>query len=341
MKQILITQEIKVLAKEYADNLFIDKKGKFVQPVAGLKNLILDLKEINGGLEDLDKYVNYVEEIIKDYPNLKDLLPSKVKEYKDKYDGILKETKLSVVIKHRKRDLPKEKKARKDLPEYSAAFYDEIVCRMHYKDVRPYLGKYMKQMGMNTCVYCNNTKAAFSEDRQEVYYPFDHSKPKDKYPFLCINFFNLYPCCTNCNGHKLNDVDKAFQIYVEAGQLSDPFVFTIERNKLINGDPESIVVDFSSRLNKDKDLAEDYNDSFRITDLYNTEDEKRNSYKMLKEIDKYRASYPDATEASLPLTVDRKQLFQEILGVDDNEDNIFTDVNKKLKLDTAKDAHLI
>ena len=62
---------------------------------------------------------------------------------------------------------------------------------------------------------------------------------------------------------------------------------------------------------------------------------------MLKDIDKYRASYPRATEASIKLKVDRKYLFQEVLGVDDDETNIFTDVKKKLKIDTAKDADLL
>ena len=329
------------MAQEYADNLFVDKNRQFVQPVAGLKNLILDLQEVNGRLPDRDKYVMYVEEIIKDFSKLKYLLPSKVDEFKAKYDGILKDDKLSATIKRRKRILPKDKKDRKGLHEYAVPFYDEIVYRMHYEDVRPYLGKYMKQIGLNTCVYCNNAKATVSVERNEVYYPFDHSKPKDKYPFLCISFFNLYPCCTNCNGHKLNDPEKAFQIYVEKEPLRDPFVFGIERKNMVYGEPKSIKVVFSSRNIADNDLAEDYNRSYRITAFYNSEDEQRSSYKMLKDIERYRASYSDATEASLKLKVNRKELFQEVLGVDDDESNIFTDVNKKLKLDTAKDAKLI
>lgn len=260
MKQILITQEIKDMAQEYADTLFADKKGKFVQPVAGLRNLILDLQEVNSGLADCDKYVKYVEEIIKDFATLKNLLPSKVDEYKKRYDGILAEDKLSVTIKHRKRNLPKKKEDRKNLQEYSVSFYDEIVCRMHYEDVRLYLGKYMKLIGLNTCVYCNNTKATVSVDRKEVYYPFDHSKPKDKFPFLCISFYNLYPCCTNCNGHKLNDTDKAFQIYLEKEPLRDPFVFEIEKKKMVDGDPKSIQIGFDSRSAADKALADDYNE---------------------------------------------------------------------------------
>lgn len=341
MKQILITTAIAAMAQEYADTLFAEKKGKFVQPLVGLQNLILDLKELNSDLVDCDKYVKYVEEIIKDYATLKNLLPSKVKEYKDRYDSILNETMLSATIKRRKRNLPKKEQDRKGLTEYSASFYDEIVCRMHYEDVRPYLGKYMKRIGFNTCVYCNNAKATFSQRLKEAYFPFDHSKPKDKYPFLCVSFFNLYPCCTSCNEHKLNNADKSFQIYVEKEPLSDPFVFGIERKYVKEGDPMSIKVEFSARREEDIILAKDYNENYRITEFYNSEDDKRSSYKMLKDIDKYRASYPRATEASIKLKVDRKYLFQEVLGVDDDETNIFTDVKKKLKIDTAKDADLL
>lgn len=341
MKQIVISNEIKKMSEEYADTLFKDKTAKFVQPIDGLKNLILDLQEVNGTLVLCDKYVKYVEEIIKDFSKLKNLLPSEYDDYKSKYDEILEETLLSVKIKHRKRNLPRNKSDRRHLKVSSISFYEEIVNRMHYEDVRPYMGTYMKKMGLNTCVYCNNSKATFSERLKEVYYPFDHNKPKDKYPFLCICFFNLYPCCNTCNGHKLNDESKAFQIYIEDGLRKDPFVFEIERNSVVDGNPQSIIVDFKPRDSADMDWKTEYDDCYRITELYNSEDEKRNCYKMLRDIDKYRASYPDATEASLLMKVDRKYLFQEVLGVDEDESNIFTDVNKKLKLDTAKDAHLI
>ena len=43
---------------------------------------------------------------------------------------------------------------------------------------------------------------------------------------------------------------------------------------------------------------------------------------------------------SLPLIVNREELFTVMLGVKDDE-IIFTDVRKKLKLDTAKDAKLL
>lgn len=43
----------------------------------------------------------------------------------------------------------------------------------------------------------------------------------------------------------------------------------------------------------------------------------------------------------VPGIADKNELWKVVLGVDENEENIFTDVNKKLKIDTAKDAKLI
>jgi len=340
MKQILITHGIKALAKEYADNLFVDKTYAFVQPIDGLKTLIIDLQEVNEGLADKERYIKYISQIIADFEKLKTILPREFTSYKEKYDGIIQNSPLTAKIKYRKTPLPSIKEEREKLPVSEKEFYKLIVDRMHYSDTRLYLGKYMNRIGINTCVYCNIAKATFSEDKEEVYYPFDHNKPTSEYPFLCISFFNLYPCCDNCNRHKLSDEKKGFDMYTEVEPSNDPFVFEIDRKKVEEGNPKSVIVDFKARNEAERDYAKKYDDWFRINDLYNSDDERRSSYQMLKLIDKCRASYPAATEASFHITVDRRDLFEEVLGVKDDE-IVFTDVKKKLKIDTAKDAGLI
>ena len=341
MKQIVITPEIEKAAQAYADGLFADKRSDFVQPLKGLQNLITDLKEVNDGLADRDKYVEYVERIIKEYKGLLTLKPTKFKEYKDEYDKILKEDRLTVTVKHRGRSLPDSEEERKGLAVKSGVFYEEIVERMHYKDCRQYLAPQMKVIGINTCVYCNIYPALSSATRNEVYYPFDHYKPKSKYPFLCTCFYNLNPICPECNGHKLDDDEKkGYQLYVDSGKGRDPFVFEIDRKKIEEGNPESVEVNFKARVAADKTLCDDYNKWYRIEDYYNDTAVRRDNYQMIRAIDSYRGSYADATEASLPSIVDRRKLFLDVLGVKDDE-NIFTDLKKKLKVDTAKDARLI
>lgn len=246
MRQILITPEIKGKAKEYADKLFADKRGGFVQPVTALNNLVVDLKELNKKLPDIDKYVRYVEEIVKDFVQLKNLTPDSFETYKTKYDDILDEPLLATIIRYRKLNLPALKKDRKDLKVSMGKFHEVIVDRMRYESSRLYLGPYMKEIGINTCVYCNNTKATYSEKRKEVYYPFDHGKPKSKYPFLSICFFNLYPCCSNCNTHKLDNEDVDFQLYIDYEPVADSFVFEIDRSKMEENNPNTIDVRFKA-----------------------------------------------------------------------------------------------
>ncbi len=341
MRQIVITPEIEAAAKAYADGLFVNKRSDFIQPLTGLKNLIVDLKEVNDDLAERDKYVEYVEKIVSDYEDLKTLKPSKFDEYKKEYDKILKDTKLSVRINHRGRALPDDAKERKSMKVKTAVFYEEIVGRMHYSDCRLYLAPQMKKIGINTCVYCNIYPAFSSTTRGEAYYPFDHYKPKSKYPFLCICFYNLNPICPECNGHKLNDDEKkGYQLYVESGTVRDPFVFEVDRNKIVEGAPGSVEVSFKARKSGDRSLRDNYNDWYRIEEYYNDEGERYDNYKMVKDIDKHRGSYSEATDASFPSIVDRETLFLEVLGVKDDE-NIFTNLKKKLKIDTAKDAKLI
>lgn len=341
MKQILITPEIMGMAKDYSDNLFKDKGTSFVQPVDGLTNLIVDLKEVNDTLSNKDRYIEYLEEIIKDYEKLKALLPKDFNKYKRKYNKIIKGCSLSERVNYRKAKLPIDKDARKKLRTRNQEFYELIVSRMHYKDTRLYMGPYMKRIGINTCVYCNLAKATYSQNRKEVYYPFDHSKPKDEYPFLCVSFFNLYPSCTNCNGHKLDAEGKGFDIYVEKESIKDPFVFEIDRSLVEEGNLDTVEVKFQPRKRPWKKLSDKYKDTYRIEEFYNSDDEKRSNYQMLKLIDNHIASYPAALSASIPaISTERIKIFTEVLGVKDDE-IIFTDIRKKLKIDTAKDADLI
>ena len=341
MKQIVITPEIEAAAKAYAEGLFKDKQPSFVRPKKGLHNLITDLKEVNEGLVDRDKYVKYVEKIVADYDNLIALEPAEFDRYKKAYDEILNEDQLSAVVKCRGKDLPDCVEKRRGLKVKEGVFYEVIVDRMRFEECRIYLAPLMKQIGINTCVYCNIFPAFFSPKRKEAYFPFDHYKPKSKYPFLSISFYNLNPSCSECNGHKSDDDERGYQLYVEGEVARDPFVFEINRNKLVEGDPSSIEVQFKARQVVDDVLRAKYNKWYRIEDFYNDEGERDDNYKIVKDIDNHRGSYLNATEASFPPIVDRKKLFQEVLGVKEDEGNIFTNVKKKLKLDTAKDAKLI
>lgn len=342
MKQILLTDEIRKMAKEYADTLFNDKTWKFVQPIQGLRNLQTDIIEVNDDLEDKLAFFAYIDKIIEEYDALKCLLPSKFKEKKEEFDGLLAPEKLSTMIQCRGLRLPEDKETRNKTETRKCKFYEEVVNRMRYDEARPILAKYMmEKIGIQTCVYCNNADATYADDKKEVYYHLDHWKPKDEYTFLSVCFFNLYPCCANCNGHKLDGTEGSFQLFAEENDVADPFVFEIDRKEYVKMIPETLTVKFKERNVSDKAYRNEYNKVYRIEKFYNAPTGLRQAEKLLYDIYRHRGSYQEATNRSISGIVDKRELFHFVLGVDEDEKNIFTDVKKKLKIDTAKDAKLI
>lgn len=342
MKQIFLTKEIMDMAEEYAENLFAGKDKRFVQPLVGLRNLQTDLIEINDELEGKADYLAYLEKIIEEYDALKCLLPGQFGEKKEEFDDLLDPQLLSTEILCRSTRLPEDELQRSGLKKRSAKFFEEIVDRMRYEDARPVIAKcMMEQIGIQTCVYCNNADATYSDELEEAYYHLDHWKPKDEYPFLSVCFFNLYPCCSNCNGHKLDGTKGAFQLYAEEEPERDPFVFMIDSTAYEEMKPETLKVEFAARDHSDEEYCDEYNDVYRIQSFYNAPASLRQVEKLLHDINSYRCSYPDATDSSIPGIVDKERLFHYVLGVDGDEKNIFTDVKKKMKFDIAKDAELI
>lgn len=342
MKQIALTDEVKAMAKEYADNLFTDRRSTFVQPLEGLRNLQTDLMEVNDGLAAKADYIAYLEKLINEYDELKQLLPSKFEERKEEYDELLEPDKLSAEIRCRGLRLPEDTSHRQNLETRRSKFYEEVVSRMRYDEARPVVAKYMmEKLHIQTCVYCNNAEAVYTDEKHEAYYHLDHWKPKDEYTFLSVCFFNLYPCCSNCNGHKLDGTKGSFQLFAEDAAAKDPFVFTVDRKQYEEMKPETLSVEFDARNIADEEYCKEYRNNYRIIEQYNAPTGLRQVEKLIYDINSHRGSYPNATNKSFPGIIDKKRLFHFVLGINGDETNIFTDVKKKLKLDTAIDAGLL
>ena len=270
MKQIALTDEVRAWAKEYADNLFSDRRSTFIQPLEGLRNLQIDLAEVNDDLEDKVDFIAYLEKIIDEYDELKQLPPSKFEKRKEEYDDLLDPGNLSNVVCCRNKRLPPDAEMRKNLEVHNVVFYEEVVARMRYDEARPVVAKYMmEKMHIQTCIYCNNADAVYADENEEAYYHLDHWKPKDKYPFLSICFFNLYPCCSNCNGHKLDGDKGSFQLSVDGTAVADPFVFTVDRKQYEEMKPDTLSVKFNARNIADEEFCKEYCKVYRIKEQYN------------------------------------------------------------------------
>lgn len=113
--------------------------------------------------------------------------------------------------------------------------YELVVDAMRYEKVQgDILPKYIRQLGIKACVYCNaqfTATASVQQVRQKKRnlakienkdiscYELDHNMPKSKYPYLCTNFYNLQPSCGSCNRRK-NDRELDFSLYYEVGDTN-------------------------------------------------------------------------------------------------------------------------
>ena len=192
MRQIIIDDELKKRAKNYAEKLFNNKRD----------DIFIKLEEI----KNVYSSKGLVYEIY-------------IKIIKEKYEFI-NGSPISDVK-------PKFAKLKVDLDEKmtvngkTKTFSEHIIDAMNYKSLRTDAaqnGRYLlidnfRTLKIKTCVYCNSQYAVSLDDNKTVGFDFDHVYPKSKYPYLSTNFFNLVPCCPVCNRTKSN-VDYKVDFYV-------------------------------------------------------------------------------------------------------------------------------
>jgi hypothetical protein len=126
----------------------------------------------------------------------------------------------------------------------------------------------IKEIGIKTCVYCN-AQLALTIDLRRITrgkrkgdyirkgnFELDHFYPKSKYPFLATSFYNLIPCCSNCNKSK-SDNESNFHLYTENDEL-ESFMLS------------DLAIKFES-TNGDEELLTNHQELFRISEIYDTQ----------------------------------------------------------------------
>lgn len=223
MRKIFIDSNVHTIAEEYRDevlkHLHYGPQNLLVYPLKKLKRFKKyfedgEVKEPSGKdangktvYAQIQKatstmYQNYLQIIINHYRNdLLTLLPSDFTTLNNSLlaklgnDGSLLNKELKVGNKK------------------ADSFHNLLISSLMYNEVRTYIyPKFLKKIGVKTCVYCN-ANFAITDENGVAYYTVDHWKPKSKYPFLCISFFNLVPCCFSCNRNKGDDDDEFFRLY--------------------------------------------------------------------------------------------------------------------------------
>lgn len=153
------------------------------------------------------------------------------------------------------------------------SFFETLVSEMRYNIIKKnvYIPA-IKDLGIRTCIYCNAEYMPVYESGRKIKArcEADHFFPKDKYPFLCISFFNLLPSCPYCNKSK-RDKPASFYLYTNNYCEISPFRFGLEEKSVIqyklNFDAKKLKINIDS---DDKRLLKNHNDCFHIENLYSS-----------------------------------------------------------------------
>lgn len=363
MKRITITPTIDALADDYRkEMLYKQPKGDIIssackrlnQLIIEIKNewlVPLEVKNSNGHQlypartqEDL---IKYIEKIKTEYEILLVIHPSMFLNKIREFEYIIGTDEVSKI------ELDKRMDAQGMInPSKRQLFHELLVNAMRYDYVqRTIFPKYIRNLGIKTCVYCNS-QYAITTDLNESLYQLDHCLPKSKYPYLSTSFFNLQPCCGTCNLRKSDnnmlhgnyfatiwredsDPDSDFfHFYLKDGTLCK-YLLSHKKEDL---ELEFVVKDRAS--DELRSLHKDYLDYFKINALYSEHKDVTEEVVWKKYV--YSESYITSLRSAFNnlMGTDNVDIYRLIMGNYINEDDIYKRPLSKMIQDIAKQLHI-
>lgn len=283
MRKIFIDSRIQKIAEEYRDevwkHLHYGTTSHLVNPKKRLKKFKQDfcdgnVKEIVGvdahgknvyaqiSNELSNKYQAYVQMVLDHYES--DLLILKPSEF------LRLNQSLMAFLDNDSALLDKVLKVRTKKED---SFHNLLITCLMYEDIRTYIyPQFLKRVGIKACVYCN-ANFTVTDVNGQAYYTADHWKPKSKYPFLCISFFNLVPCCFSCNRNKGDDDDEYFGLYEDNKNASlEVLHFELpasnEANYILTHNRENLSVKLTESSPEYKGICDTMDDKLHITSIY-------------------------------------------------------------------------
>ncbi|WP_286733048.1 MULTISPECIES: HNH endonuclease [Sphingobacterium] len=230
-------------------------------------------------------------------------------------------------------------KKRIKLGSQNKTFYSYVTSAMRYDAVRDkeFL-PFIKQLGLRSCVYCNASYAlSIHLDKNNFgKFELDHFKPQSKYPYLCTNFYNLAPCCSNCNKYKTNN-DSEFFLYTTDPTTIDHFDFKLDKHSIIkymlSQDSETLKIKFSARFHNGHDRL------FKIQSTYDTLKDVAEELIWKSKI--YNSSYLKSLEDGFDRKFLTGNFYRFLLGNYDRPSDIHKRPLSKMIQDIAKQLGII
>ena len=170
------------------------------------------------------------------------------------------------------------------IDDFNAIIYEIFVMRFFEGNIKSTnvlpldKDEFVKNLGIRICPYCGRSYIYRVEKKGKngevaVKPQLDHFLPKRIYPFLAMNFFNLIPCCTQCNLAPCKvDNDPLDSSKMKLAFMMHPYTFDDTSIRFLyhlsapdTYKPESydILVGY-----KDKDLKHGYNGFLAVDKLY-------------------------------------------------------------------------
>jgi len=256
MRPIKIDKDLNDFAIQFSNDLFADRPINFVAPSILLANLLAKYSALG-----LMNHVRVLKLIIFSYN--KSLLycnpeiQQKLVNYTD--------SKLGSIFFNGKS---------------ATTFSEEIIKALRYDSLQKhYAYKIADKLELKTCPYCNAMLAITIRKgkKKKARFQLDHFFPKSKYPFLCTSYFNLIPCCGNCNQGKSNNsvsLGVDFHLYSDKTPLN-AFKFKLEDidvvKKTIGIKEDKIIIKINHNTIADEAFVEKHNKDYAIQSIYDTQ----------------------------------------------------------------------
>ncbi|MFP3591332.1 hypothetical protein [Chryseobacterium sp. SIMBA_038] len=215
-------------------------------------------------------------------------------------------------------------------PNIKNLIFEKFEYESRRNDLLP---DFFNYLGLKVCIYCHSQLALTFKgkgDKFKALLEADHYRSKNKYPYLSVSLFNLFPVCGNCNRNKgSHKVD--FNLYSN-DQPNDIIKFKIK--------DKSIIEDFlnfsATKLEFEISYNEDYINRFQLKEIYNTQID------IIEELVYKSKVYNNTYRENLKTYgIDEDTINRFIVGNYTSESDVYKRPLAKMMTDIAKDLDLI
>lgn len=186
-----------------------------------------------------------------------------------------------VPIKDRKADIPeKEDVVIDDFNSILRFIFEKTIYDgKKRRDVHLDKYRFAENLGLKVCPYCGRSYIYTVKPKQKgkevkVHPQLDHFLPKSQFPFLALNFYNVIPCCTQCNmAPAKKEQSPMVEVPKPELKVMHPYLFN-DKAITFGYDPKSEAPLDASEILINVDyhgndtLKDGYNDLFFIDELY-------------------------------------------------------------------------